>query len=228
MMRWKYPVLLIAVLAAAFGLYVGQRPEVVEQLGEIARPTNDHAAFQRWLAAAPDRQREFARFEAYLARQGAADVVPAWQLTRVDGSVAAHCAGGPFVIPPEPLWANAVPVLRFVRREIIPAVGRVEAVSVFRDRRANRCSRGASRSKHLSFAGIDFVAPEQRDHRALFARLCAVHADHGAANRFGLGAYFDPDKPKRNQRGRFHIDVSGFRSWGSDYRAGSSGCTKLA
>jgi hypothetical protein len=228
MKRWKPTVLLFATLASALGFYFWQRPEQVERLGEIARPTNDRDAFERWLIAQPRHAAEFARFEAYLADQGVADVVPPWQLTRVDGSVADHCAGGPFAIPPERLWANAVPVLRFVRARVVPAVGPVEAVSVYRDPRANLCSRGASGSKHLSFAGIDFVAPQQRDHRALFASLCAVHARHGAANRFGLGAYFDADKPARNQRGRFHIDVSGYRTWGSDYRAGSSGCVKLA
>jgi hypothetical protein len=226
MKRWK--LLFPAIAALALGLFAWQRPEQVERLGAIARPTNDRAAFQRWLAAAPERQRQFARFEAYLNRHGAGDVVPAWQLTRVDGSVADYCAGGPFAIPPEHLWDNAVPVLRFVRARVVPAVGRVEAVSVYRDPRANRCSRGASRSKHLSFAGIDFIAPDQRDHRALFAKLCAVHARYGPANRFGLGAYFDPAKPGRNTRGRFHVDVSGFRSWGNDYSAGSSGCGILA
>jgi Peptidase M15 len=226
--NWKRVGLTCAVLATVLGLYAWQRPEQVERLAEVARPGNDRAAFDRWLSAAPGRREEFARFEAYLARAGVADVVPVWQLTRVDGSVADHCAGGPFALPPERLWANAVPVLRLVRARVVPAVGRVEVASAYRAPRANRCSRGASRSKHLSFAGIDFVAPQQRDNRVLFAKLCAVHARHGPADRFGLGAYFDPDQPAQNQRGRFHVDAAGFRSWGRDYHARSSGCAKLA
>lgn len=215
-------------LAFAAGVYLWYAPEQIERLGEIARPANDRAMFESWLAADPDRQKEFVRFETYLANLGVVDVVPAWQLTRIDGSVADHCAGGPFAIPPERLWGNVVPVLRFVQARVVPAVGRVEVASAWRSPRANNCSRGASRSKHLSFAGIDFVAPGLPDNRALFTRLCALHARHGPQGRIGLGAYFDPDKPARNYRGRFHIDASGYRSWGSDYHAGSSACAKLA
>jgi hypothetical protein len=225
--RWRLILLLVFAFAAGGYAVWKLAPERLEQAIEALGPVQDRAAFERWLAADPQHRADFAKFEAHLASNGVADVVPVWQLTRSDSSLAATCAGGPFAIPPLELWDNAVPVLRFVRAQVIPQIGPVEAVSGWRSPRANRCSNGASRSKHLSFSGIDFVAQRSIESRDLFTRLCALQAKLGPSSRFGLGAYFDPAKPQVNRKGRFHIDLSGYRSWGFGYRGESSGCRKL-
>jgi Peptidase M15 len=225
--HWRLLLLLVLALAAAGFAAWKLAPERLEAVAEALGPTQDHAAFERWLAEEPQHRADFAEFEAYLASKSVADVVPVWQLTRSDSGLAATCAGGPFAVPPQNLWDNALPVLRFVREKVVPQIGPVEAVSAWRSPRANRCSNGASRSKHLSFSGIDFVAERPIENRELFARLCALQAKLGPASHFGLGAYFDPAKPQVNRKGRFHIDVAGFRSWGFGYRGESSGCRLL-
>jgi hypothetical protein len=226
--RWRLILMLVLALAAAGFAAWKLAPERLETVAEALGPAQDRAAFERWLAEAPQHRDEFAQFETYLANQGVADVVPVWQLTRSDSGLAATCAGRPFAIPPKELWDNAVPVLRFVRDHVVRKIGPVEAVSAWRSPRANRCSNGATRSKHLTFAGIDFVAQRPIKNRQLFSQLCMLQSELGPASRFGLGAYFDPAKPQVNRKGRFHIDVSGFRSWGFGYRGESSGCRKLA
>ncbi len=227
MRHWRLILLLTFALAATGFAVWKLAPERVEAVAEALGPAQDHAAFDHWLHEDPQHRSDFAKFEAHLIGKGVVDVVPVWQLTRSDSGLAATCAGGPFAIPPPELWDNAVPVLRFVRQQVVPQIGPVEAVSAWRSPRANRCSNGASRSKHLTFAGIDFVAVRGIENRSLFAKLCALQAQLGPASHFGLGAYFDPAKPQVNRKGRFHIDVSGFRSWGFGYRGENSGCRKL-
>ncbi len=219
---------LLAIVLAALG-YAAWRfaPERFEQAAEALGPAQDRAAFERWLAADPQRSADFSKFEAHLTAEGVAGVVPVWQLTRSATKLTAACRQEPFAVPPPELWNNAVPVLSFVRTQVVPAIGPVEAVSAWRSERVNRCANGANRSKHLSFAGIDFVAERPIENRELFAKLCALQAKLGPASRFGLGAYFDPAKPLVNRKGRFHIDVAGYRSWGFGYRGESSGCRKL-
>jgi hypothetical protein len=216
---------LTLTMGAAAIFYVAS--DQVEQVAEKLRPAQDRAAFDRWLGQSSENDRSFAEFDAFLVSRGVADIVPTWQLTRSDSSIAALCAGGAFVVPPRELWANAVPVLGFVRDRVVPRVGPVEAISAWRSPRANRCSNGAKGSKHLSFSGIDFVTRKHGDPRELFTKLCQTQRELGPLSRFGLGAYFDPAKPERNREGRFHVDLAGFRSWGFGYGGEGSGCRKL-
>ena len=60
-----------------------------------------------------------------------------------------------------------------------------------------------------------------------FADLCAMQSKLGAGSRKGLGAYFDPARPEANRQGRFHIDASGYRTWGFDYSARTNPCPLL-
>lgn len=78
-------------------------------------------------------------------------------------------------------------------------------------------------SKHLQFEAVDLIAVSRPEAEQLFRELCAIHAALGPQSRFGLGAYFNPENAG-NSGGRFHVDASGFRSWGYSYKAGSSGC----
>src|SRR5688500_12268713 len=81
------------------------------------------ASFKRWLARDGARKETFGRFEEFLADQGVAGVVPAWQLLRTDAYQADRCGFGAFELPPETKWAAIVPTLRLVEQEVIPVVG---------------------------------------------------------------------------------------------------------
>ena len=66
-------------------------------------------------------------------------------------------AAKPFEVPPQEEWANIVNTLRYVRDHVVPYVGPVEPVSVFRNAALNRCAGGAPESVHRSMSAIDFV-----------------------------------------------------------------------
>jgi hypothetical protein len=131
-------------------------------------------------------------------------------LLRTNSNASARCRVDPFILPPRHFWPNILPALKLVKEEAIPAVGKVEVASAFRLEALNDCSRGASRSRHLSFA-----------------KLCARWRQAGARSRWGLGAYYDPAKPQHNQVARFHVDGTGWRTWGFSYGRASSGCNSL-
>jgi hypothetical protein len=185
------------------------------------------ASFDRWLASEEGRKAEFQRFETYLVEQGVSDVVPAWQLLRTDANHAVRCGIAAFEMPPEAKWSAIVPALRLIGEEVIPVVGRVEVFSAYRSDELNACAKGAPRSRHLAFEAVDLVAPEQTDKTGMFADLCDMHRRVGSNSGMGLGAYFDAARPRANPQGRFHIDGSGFRTWGFDYTRKSSFCLTM-
>jgi len=193
----------------------------------LGRDPYSEASFDRWLAQDGVRKEAFDRFEAFLAEQGVAEVVPAWQLLRTDANYAVRCGFGAFEMPPEEKWAEIVPTLRLVEQEVIPVVGRVEVSASNRSDELNDCVNGARGSRHLAFAAVDLVAPDRADNRKLVADLCAMHRRVGARTGMGLGAYFDPAKPVASRHGRFHIDQSGYRTWGFDYHRASSYCVTM-
>lgn len=222
MRRLLVALLVLAVLGAGAGAIVFQR-DIGTAVGLLPDP-HSRAAFEQWLAAEPDRRAVFREFTDYLDRQGVGDVVPAWQLTRADITRRNHCKVPPFLLPPRENWRNIVPVLALVRNGIEPLVGEVEVHSSYRTSDFNTCVGGASRSRHLGFHALDLVASEPRDNRTLFAALCKFHRDQGARYEMGLGAYFNPERERQNRHGRFHVDVSGYRSWGYSQHADSSFC----
>jgi uncharacterized protein YggT (Ycf19 family) len=171
------------------------------------------AAYQHWLAADPARPLAVAALEAFLTQQGVAHVVPTWQLIRTATSWRA--CGDPFAVPERALWPNMVPALRFVRERIVPAIGPVEPVAVYRDAAMNACAGGARASAHRSFHALDLIPARPLSLADLTAALCPIHAAHGPRARIGLGFYAGR---------RFHVDARGFRSWGPDQRGRSSPC----
>jgi hypothetical protein len=183
--------------------------------------------FEQWLRAAPNREREFALFSRLLTANGVADIVPAWQLLRADINNAPRCKGDAFVLPPRTLWPNIVPPLKIIRDHVIPSVGPVEARSAFRDAALNGCASGAPRSRHLNFSAIDLVASNQSSAAKTFRSLCDAWKRKGRRVNWGLGAYFDPARPNTNTDGRFHVDATGWRSWGFSQQSVSSGCTLI-
>lgn len=182
------------------------------------------SSFDAWLDRDPAHRARFADFSKFLAINGVGQVVPAWQLMRTDRTPIVGCKRPAFLLPPRQEWHNVVPVLRLVRDEIIPRIGPVEVVSAYRTAEFNGCVGGASRSRHLGFAAVDLIAHNQPDKREMFRQLCAIQRKLGPRSQIGLGAYFNPGSLTAPNSGRFHIDVSGYRSWGYSKHAGSSGC----
>lgn len=176
---------------------------------------DSRAAFERWLAADAVRAESFARFEAGLQQEGVAGVVPTYELWRVD-QLTEGCTKAGFLAPPEEDWANIVATLRILRDEVVPAVGPLEVVSGYRDGDFNACVRGASRSAHMSFHALDVVPVDRAVSRErLMAALCPIHARKGARLRMGLGIY---------DGRRFHVDATGYRGWGVDFRRTTFPC----
>ena len=153
--------------------------------------------------------------------------MPAWQLFRTDANYAARCGIGAFEMPAEAKWSAIVPTLRLVEQEVIPVVGPVEVFASNRSATLNDCVNGAKASRHLAFAAVDLVAPERADLRRLFADLCAMHSRVGPRSGMGLGAYYDPARPIASRHGRFHIDASGYRTWGFGFTRASSYCVTM-
>lgn len=217
----------LALAGGAFAVLHGDWLKPPIQKASAPEDLYSHEAFQKWLAEDAAHREDFDRFGAFLARNRVDDAVPAWQLLRTEPHIRPQCERPAFLMPPEDQWEAIVPVLRVVRDEIEPLVGPVEVESAFRGQALNACIKGASRSRHLAFAAVDLIALDQPDNRALFETLCRFHRDRGPRLSLGLGAYFDPEEADKNRRGRFHIDVSGYRTWGSSYHSGSSGCRYL-
>lgn len=173
----------------------------------------DDDLFAGWRAG--KAKGEVVAIEAYLAREGVGGVLPLGDILRSDARWR-RCAGAdPFAVPPRALWHEMVPTLRYIRDEVVPAVGPVRVVSGYRDPAANICFRGEKASKHLRFAALDLMPQAKLDRAALVAKLCPLHVRTGTAKRVGLGIYAAT---------RFHIDTAGFRRWGADYHGASSPC----
>ena len=97
--------------------------------------------------------------------------------------------------------------LRYVHDYVVPAIGPVEAVSVYRNPALNQCAGGAPESAHKHFSAVDLVPLRQTTREALMKTLCDVHARRGPDYQVGLGFYAFL---------RFHVDSSKFRRWNMD------------
>lgn len=224
MARMLVPVLVIVLVAGLLALG-WQRDLFGLRSAWIAEPID--ASFESWLDREPGRAEEYAALQSFLREQGVGEVVPVWQLARVDREYAEKCNLDIWRIPPRELWPNVVPALRLVREHVIPAVGPVEVQSSYRTPELNECARGAPRSKHTSFEALDlWLATPPQDLDALYRGLCAMQERAGRNSRMGLGAYYDPNDPDYNPEGRFHIDAGGYRSWGRSYTRATSLCPR--
>lgn len=171
------------------------------------------AEYRAWLGY-PGQRARVASFEKFLRKFGVLGILPTQQLLRTASSW--RSCGTPFEVPPIETWARIVPSLRFIRDEVKPRVGGVEAVSGYRNPRLNRCAGGAPRSAHVGYWGLDLVPTTGIGQQQLFARLCALHRTRAARDaKFGLGFYGGT---------RFHVDTKSYRLWGSNNRAGTSPC----
>ena len=154
-------------------------------------------------------------FRSFLTENRVQDVLPVWQLVRTSSSWR-ECSAGRFEVAPAQQWSNIVDTLTFVKSEVRPAVGEVEALSTFRNDQLNGCSNGKPRSAHRLFFAMDLIPVGDINRIGMIDRLCTAHAQRGAEYRVGLGFY---------SGSRFHIDSSGFRKWGADGRGATSPCS---
>ncbi len=166
----------------------------------------DEPGYRSWYLAAPWRAARVKRFNDYLDSADVGGVLPTWQLLRTATSWS-ECGGQPFEVPPSSEWPHIVQTLRYVRDYVVPAIGPVEAVSVYRNPVLNKCAGGAPQSAHKLDSAIDMVPLRPTTREAMMKSLCGIHTEHGAAYSAGLGFYAYL---------RFHVDSTKFRRWNMD------------
>jgi hypothetical protein len=164
----------------------------------------DEPGYRSWYLSASWRGPWVKSFHDYLIAQGVGGVVPTWQLLRT-ASDWYKCGDNAFEMPPVEQWPKLADSLRFVRDVVIPTVGPVEAVSVYRNPALNSCAGGAQESAHRYGQALDLVPLTPITREELMARLCIIHRQRGEAYAAGLGFYVGL---------RFHVDSRRFRRWG--------------
>ena len=203
--------MLIAATAAVATLASGTAANA-----QSIAPGQSKADYLAWLAQSPENREQVRSFGHFLAEKNVQDVVPVWQLVRTSSSWR-QCSAGRFEVAPTQQWNNIVQTLAFVKNEVRPAIGEVEALSGFRNDELNDCSNGKPGSAHRMFFAMDLVPVDGIDRGDMIARLCSAHANRGPAYSTGLGFY---------SGSRFHVDSNGFRKWGSDGRGATSPCNQ--
>ena len=197
---------------AEFGLAVAGNSGLAAQ-GQSA------GDFRSWISGAGQNRADVTAFGNFLTAQGVGSIVPLWELTRTSSSWA-ECGAEPFEAPPRDKWDHIVTTLKFVRDEVIPAVGAVEVVSGYRNAKLNACSDGAPKSAHREFFALDLTPVNAAvDRQQMIRSVCAAHARDGRAYDAGLGFYTGR---------RFHVDSNGFRKWGANGKGATSPCVSQA
>lgn len=166
----------------------------------------DEAGYRSWYLAAPWRAGLVRSFNDYLVANQVGGILPTWQLLRTATSWK-DCGQQPFEVPPADEWPHMVQTLRYVRDYVVPALGPVEPVSVYRNPALNVCAGGAPESAHKLDSAIDLVPLRPIDRVTMMRMLCGVHSQHGAAYNAGLGFYAYL---------RFHVDSTKYRRWNMD------------
>ena len=202
-MRWLFP--LAALTLAVPATAQTPAPARFNPAADYVTVGQDEPGYRRWLAAASWRPVYVKQFDDWLAAQGVGGVVPTWQLLRT-ASMWSRCNAEPFEVPPAAEWPHMVETLQYVRKHVIPVIGPVEPVSVYRNPVLNTCAGGAADSAHRGLYAIDMVPLRPTDRMSLMKGLCAIHAWQGGGSAVGLGFY----------KGlRFHIDSKKYRKWGA-------------
>jgi hypothetical protein len=181
-------------------------PAVWDPAAPYITAGQDEPGYRSWYLAAPWRAAQVKAFNDYLVANQVGGVLPTWTLLRTATSWQA-CGAQPFEVPPAQEWPNMVETLRYVRDHVIPVIGPVEAVSVYRNPQLNKCAGGAPESAHKLDSAIDMVPLNPIDRVSLMRRLCGIHTEYGNAYKAGLGFYAYL---------RFHVDSTKFRRWNMD------------
>ena len=166
----------------------------------------DEQGYRSWYGASLRHAAGVKGFNEYLAQWGVSGILPTWQILRTATSWQ-RCGAAPFEIPPVSEWPHIVQTLRYINDYVIPTVGPVEAVSVYRNPVLNVCAGGAPESAHKHYSAIDMVPLRPISREELMRKLCAVHARRGTDYSVGLGFYAFL---------RFHVDTTKYRRWGAD------------
>jgi hypothetical protein len=177
-----------------------------DPVGPYIAAGQDEPGYRSWYLAAPWHAAQVKAFNDYLVANQVGGILPTWQLLRTATSWK-ECGQQPFEVPPSDEWPHMVETLRYVRDYVIPAVGPVEPVSVYRNPVLNVCAGGAPESAHRLDSAIDMVPLRPIDRVTLMKSLCGIHTEHGAAYNAGLGFYAYL---------RFHVDSTKFRRWNMD------------
>jgi GNAT superfamily N-acetyltransferase len=212
MIKLRMAALAAAFLCAPSALTAHETSNVHGTAAEA--PGQSKGDYHAWLAQNPHEREKVLAFRAFLEAEGVAGVIPTWQLVRTSRTWR-QCGATPFEVAPAAQWRNIVRTLSFVKDEVTPAIGPVEALSVYRNERLNSCSRGAKQSAHRMFFAMDMIPAGDFERGEMIRSLCAAHARSGRIYNAGLGFY---------SRHRFHVDTSGYRKWGVDGRGASSPC----
>lgn len=198
------------IITAAISL-VFSAPAAAQGMAE----GQSHADYLAWLAREPAARAQVQAFTGFLKENGAADVVPTWQIVRT-ASMWRECSGPRFEVAPFEAWRHIATTLRFVRNHVEPAIGPVEALSGYRNEELNQCSGGAKASAHRHFYALDLTPVRaDLDRGGMIRSICQVHSLRGQDFDAGLGFYSGM---------RFHVDSKGFRRWGPDGSGATSPC----
>jgi hypothetical protein len=181
-------------------------PVVWNPAGPYITIGQDEPGYRNWYLASPAHAIAVKAFNDYLTSAQVAGILPTWQLLRTASSWQ-ECGGQPFEVPPPEDWPHIVQTLRYVHDYVVPRVGPVEAVSVYRNPSLNKCAGGAPESAHKTDSAIDMVPLTPIDRVTLMRELCGDHSEHGSAYNAGLGFYAYL---------RFHVDSTKFRRWNMD------------
>lgn len=171
-------------------------------------------SFENWKYSNPDNIVAVERFERYLARNNVFGVLPTYQILRT-ASMAKDCNQGAFEVPPNKFWPNIVTTLEFTSKFVVPEIGRVEAVSGYRNPELNTCAGGAKRSAHTQYFALDMIPTTHIRREDLIQAVCRIHNKYGEKYGIGLGFY---------NYTRFHIDSRSFRRWGANGASKTSPC----
>jgi hypothetical protein len=185
---------------------VGPSTAVWDPVAPYIAAGQDEPGYRAWYLGAPDRAGQVKAFNDYLVGAQVGGILPTWQLLRTATSWK-ECGAQPFEVPPTSEWPHMVQTLRYIHDYVIPSVGPVEAVSVYRNPDLNKCAGGAPESAHKEDSAIDMVPLQPIDRVTLMRRLCGTHSEHGAAYNAGLGFYAFL---------RFHVDSTKYRRWNMD------------
>jgi hypothetical protein len=181
-------------------------PAVWNPVAPYITAGQDEPGYRSWYIAAPWRAAQVKAFNDYLVANDVGGILATWTLLRTATSWQ-ECGGQPFEVPPADEWPHMVETLRYVRDHVVPVVGPVEAVSVYRNPQLNKCAGGAPESAHKLDSAIDMVPLQPIDRLTLMRRLCGVHTEFGGPYNAGLGFYAYL---------RFHVDSTKFRRWNMD------------
>ncbi|WP_287907193.1 D-Ala-D-Ala carboxypeptidase family metallohydrolase [Acinetobacter sp.] len=162
------------------------------------------------------------RYKNFLKQQGIHADIPDFEFFQTARDWQ-RCNAAEFEVPPPELWRNVIPTLRILDQLIEQHILHDFTVtSVYRNLNLNRCANGASASKHIFNAALDFrIGSETPDLKELIliqntkVRICQFWYDYGQQLNMGLGVY---------PSGQVHIDSAGYRTWGVDHRYHSSPC----